>query len=635
MSKSQNKKPQENLIDKAALWEAFLDSFEGFLTVVAPDDTVLFANKALMERTGFNPIGHTCYQVFHDRDSPCPHCPRKEVINESKIVTWEKVSPKDGRWYYVINGPVSLPNGQKGLFALAIDVHEKKVAQEVAEKHRRLLEAIWKKAPFLILGIEPGKGKIIFANEAFQRILGYAPEEVVGEEVFSFICEEERDEARLCCQEVCLGLEKNEVAFWWRTKDGRRKLLKSTCFLVDVGDGQKFVFNISRDITEETRLQEQLLQAQKMEAVGRLAGGLAHDFNNLLTSLRGFLEIIARNKEDPVKIERTLQNINLILERTGDITQKLLTFSGKRPQSTKLIDLARFVSEMQNFWQRLVGENIELSVETPVKEAFILADETHLQQIIMNLIVNAKDAMPKGGKLLIRVETHEIKAKEFRQLEPEAGKYAILTVSDNGPGIPKEILPHIFEPFFTTKPPGKGTGLGLAMVYSLVKQYRGHISVYTEEGLGTTFKIYWPLSKVEAIPQKKEDATSLSSSGGNETILIVEDDPLVREPIVELLKEAGYQVFEAANGEEALAFLEEQKPDLVISDLVMPKLGGEELAHIIQEKYPDIKIILSSGYPESSIPSHGKIEGLTFVPKPYTFSTLLKTIRELLEEKGS
>ncbi len=616
-------------LDEKNLLEAFLNSFRGFLAIVSPDDIVLFANEPLIKRTGFDPTGYICYEVFHNRKSPCPHCQRKEVIQKKKIVTWERKSPKDGRWYNVVNSPVTLPDGRVGMFSMVIDVHEKKLAQEIAERHRRFLEAIWSRAPFLIIGINPDGGEIVFVNKEFEKILKYRAEEVIGKNIFDFFPEEERRKALCCCQEVCQGKEKEAVEFWWQTKDGERRLLQSNCFLVEMGEGERVVFNISRDITEERRLQEQLLQAQKMEAVGRLAGGLAHDFNNLLTSLKGYVDLLQKYRHDPEKIADILRNINLVLERTGDITQKLLTFSGRKPQHTRNIDLVNFCQEMKNFWQRLLGEDIELLLETSENHLHISADETHLQQIIMNLIVNARDAMPKGGKLHIKL-LHQKFTRESLKLEIPLGEYAVLSISDTGPGIPEEILPHIFEPFFTTKPAGQGTGLGLAIVYSLVKQYGGFISVYTEKGHGTTFKIYWPRARPEKEETQVPKETSSLSVKGEGTILVVEDDVLVREPIVELLRDAGYRVFEAENGLEALEILSREKIDLIISDLVMPKMDGEELAALVQEKYPEVKIILSSGYPRGSIPSDGKIKGVTFVSKPYTFSQLLEKVCSLL-----
>ncbi len=613
------------------LFKAFLDSFRGFLTVVSPDDVVLFANEPLIRRTGFDPVGKICYEVFHDRRTPCPHCPKKEVIENKTTITWERKSPKDGRWYNVVSSPIILPDGRPGMFSLVIDVHEKRLAQEIAERNRRFLEVIWERAPFIIVGIRARDGKIAFVNRAFEKTLKYRQEEIIGRSITEFFLPDEREKAAQCCREVCQGKEKEAVEFWWQAKDGERLLLQSTCFLVELEGGEKIVFNISRDITRERRLQEQLFQAQKMEAVGRLAGGLAHDFNNLLTSLRGYLELIQKNRHDPEKISEILRNINLVLERTGDITQKLLTFSGRRPQQNKIIDVGHFCSEMKNFWQRLLGEHIELWVEIEKEPLYIFADETHLQQIIMNLIINARDAMPKGGKLYINVKAFDLDENSLSSPELASGKYVAISVSDTGPGIPEEVLPYIFEPFFTTKPAGKGTGLGLAIVYSLVKQYGGHISVYTEKGRGTTFKIYWPRADISkegaSLEREEEKQPSLKGKG---TILVVEDDRMVREPIVELLRDAGYEVYEAENGLEALKILSQKKMDLIISDLIMPKMDGEELVKLVREKYPKTKIILSSGYPEGSIPANGKLQVVTFVSKPYSFSQLLREVYNIL-----
>ncbi|WP_022852990.1 PAS domain-containing hybrid sensor histidine kinase/response regulator [Thermodesulfatator atlanticus] len=618
-------------VDKEKLLESFLEYFHGFLTIIAPERKVLFANKPLVERTGYNPVGHYCYKAFHNLDRPCSFCPLEEVLAKGGTHTWEHKSPLDNRWYSVVNTPIELPDGRKGMFCIVIDVHEKTLAEKRGERHRLLFETIWNRAPLMILGIEPHTGEILLANKASEKILGYPPHELFGRKVFELISPEEREKAFKCCQQICQGEEKEDLEFSWITKDGEKRLLKSSCFLVNIPEEGNIIFNVARDITREKRLSEQLIQAQKMEAVGRLAGGLAHDFNNLLTSMTSYLDLLKAHKNNPEKIEQIIENIKLSLERTSNITQKLLTFSGKHPQKSTILDIARFLKDMREFWQRLVGENIEVKVFSPESEIYVQIDDTHLQQIIMNLVVNARDAMPEGGELTIKLEIKEADVSSFNEPDQDS-IYAVLSITDSGTGIPEEILPHIFEPFFTTKPPGKGTGLGLAMVYSLVKQYGGHISVYTEKGKGTTFKLYFPVSlRTQKTYEQKQEKSFLSKTEKQYNILVVEDDDLVREPIVELLRSSGYQVEAASDGLAALEVLTKKKFDLVISDLIMPKMGGEKLAKKIKELYPDTKIILASGYPEGSIPIDGKLENIAFVSKPYSFSQLLRKIHEVLE----
>ncbi|AEH44943.1 PAS/PAC sensor hybrid histidine kinase [Thermodesulfatator indicus DSM 15286] len=616
-------------INKKSILNEITDLFPGFITLVDSSRTVLFANKSLIKWRGYDPTGYPCYKVFHNLENICPDCPLEDLLDEDSPVTWERLSLLDNHWYRIASLPIVLSSGEKALLSIVFDIHDQIAAQKEAERNRRLFEAIWQKAPFIILAIEPKTGEIIFANEKFKKILGYDVRDVIGQKVFDFLVKEEREKARQCCKTLCEGEEKEELEILYFAKDGSKKLLRNTCFKVDL-EGSSVILNIAQDITEEKRLAEQLIQAQKMEAVGRLAGGLAHDFNNLITALKNYIELLSLNKENRQKIENIAENIKLVLERTGNITQKLLTFSGKQPQKSGSLNISKFLLEMQDFWQRLLGENIELNINI-TDDIWAKIDETHLQQIVMNLLINAKDVLPDGGKIEINLERKDFDEHFLKKLDLKGKTYAILSVSDSGPGIPKKYLPYIFEPFFTTKPSGKGTGLGLAMVYSLVKQYQGHISVYTEEGKGTTFKILLPLtentthekSSVEESFVSKEDKKTCS-------ILVVEDDPLVREPVIELLKSAGYQVEAAQDGLEALDILSKTRIDLVLTDLVMPKMGGEALVQKIKASYPHIKVIITSGYPESSVPVNGKLEDVTFISKPYSFSQLLRTVQTIL-----
>ncbi len=609
--------------------QAILDHLQGFVAVVSPDNRVLFANKTLIKRTGFDPTGQLCYQAFHGLQERCPTCPRQEVIERKRIVCLERKSPLDKRWYSGVYCPFTLPNGEEAMLAVVIDVHEKKEAQEQAEYQARILSLIFERSPFMILGIKPPEGEIVYVNPAFEEILGYSPEEVRGKRVFDFIADSDLLCAKECCREVFAGAIKRNVELHWRHRSGEKRLLQSTCFLVKFPEGNELVFSMSKDITEQKRLEEQFLQAQKMEAVGRLAGGIAHDFNNLLTSLKGYLQLLSLSRHQPERIEHLLSQMSLAVERATALTNQLLTFSRRQPEKPKIIELNRFFRHLEDFLKRLLGEDIELRLSLSQEPLHIKSDEGHFQQIIMNLVVNARDAMPEGGLLEITTRRSYPQEVFFERFILPRKPYALISIRDNGLGIPEEILPHIFDPFFTTKPPGKGTGLGLATVYSLIKQYCGHITVASKPGKGTTFTILWPL----ATPQE-ENISCASMEGwpvGNETLLLVEDDELVRHPTAQLLRSLGYRVIEAQNGLEALDFFRKNPVDLVIIDLIMPQMKGDELARRLREIEPGVKILFSSGYPETEPPSNQKIHGADFLPKPYDPKKLARKIRDLLD----
>ncbi len=609
--------------------KAILDHLQGFVTVVSKDNRILFANKPLIKRTGFDPTGHLCYQTFHGLKEKCTSCPREEVLKEKKVICFEKVSPLDERWYSGVYCPFELPNGEEALLAVVIDVHEKKMAEEQARCQARLLSLIFERAPFMILGIKPPSGEIVYVNPAFEEILGYSTEEVQGKLVFDFIAEPDLLFAKKYCREVFQGAVKRHIELHWRHRSGEKRLIQSTCFLVETPEGNELVFSISRDITEQKRLEEQFLQAQKMEAVGRLAGGLAHDFNNLLTSFKGYLQLLSLYRDQPQKIEHIVSRMSVALDRAGNLTNQLLTFSRRQPEEPKIIELGRFFREMEDFLKRLLGEDIELDLRLPREELHLKVDEGHFQQIIMNLVVNARDAMPQGGRLEISVSPGHLHPELLERFALPQSNYAVISVSDTGTGIPEDILPHIFDPFFTTKPPEKGTGLGLATVYSLVKQYGGHVAVSSEPGKGTTFTIFWPLSR--GIGEEENDPWHEDLPRGNEVLLFVEDDDLVRQPTAELLRKLGYRVIEARNGQEALEAFQRHRVDLVITDLIMPVMRGEELARRLREIDPQVKILFSSGYPETEPPIDHKLHQADFLPKPYDFRELATKIRELLD----
>jgi signal transduction histidine kinase/CheY-like chemotaxis protein len=395
------------------------------------------------------------------------------------------------------------------------------------------------------------------------------------------------------------------------------------------------VLEIGRDVTENRKLEEQVRQAQKMESVGRLAGGVAHDFNNLLTVITGYSELLLQKigKESPMHEE--VEEIKRAGERAASLTQQLLAFSRKQIIEPKVVHLDHLVAEMHKMLTRLVGEDIALQATTGKSQGSVKVDPGQFQQILMNLVVNARDAMPDGGKIVI--ETANVDLDEgYCAVHPyvKPGRFVMVAVSDTGKGMSEEVKAHIFEPFYTTKERGSGTGLGLATTYGAVHQAGGSIEVYSEVGIGTTFRIYLPRIEEEAVkPEKVDRPTDLP--GGTETVLLVEDEDTLRTLCERILGDLGYQVMPARNGAEAIAVAQKngERIDLLLTDVVMPGMSGRELATQLVLHHPEMKVLFMSGYTDDAIGKHGVLdEGVSFIGKPYTPSALARKVREVLDE---
>ena len=382
--------------------------------------------------------------------------------------------------------------------------------------------------------------------------------------------------------------------------------------------------------------ENQLVQSQKLEAVGRLAGGISHDFNNLLTVILGYTDISKRTLKEGDPLLRNLEEIGKASERAASLTRQLLAFSRKQVMQPKVFDLNTVVSDLKKMLRRMIGEDIELRVISEADLGNIKADPVQLEQVIMNLVVNARDAMPRGGKLSIEtsnVYLDESYAREHVSVDP--GEYVMLAISDTGCGMNEETRQRIFEPFFTTKESGKGTGLGLSMVYGIVKQSGGNIWVYSEEGRGTTFKIYFPRVTAEAEEYRRVGDT-FEMPKGTETILLVEDAALVRTLARQVLETAGYKVLEAASAEAALTICEPNgtRIDLLLTDVVMPGMSGNDMSKILLARQPDMPVLYMSGYTDEAIVQHGVLEaGINFLQKPFSPGALALKVREVLDAK--
>jgi signal transduction histidine kinase/ActR/RegA family two-component response regulator len=390
---------------------------------------------------------------------------------------------------------------------------------------------------------------------------------------------------------------------------------------------------VARDISRETALEVQLAEAQRLEAIGRLAGGIAHDFNNILTAISGFAELASGELPDDHPVAEDLAQILMASDRAATLTQALLAFSRRQVMQPSVLDLNEVVHGISPMLGRLIGEDVELVVRTDPTLERTMVDRGRFEQVVMNLAVNARDAMPNGGKLTIETANVDLDEQFARtHVGAEAGPHVLLAVYDTGVGMSAEVLKHIFEPFFTTKEQGKGTGLGLSTVIGIVAQSGGSIDVDSEPDQGSAFRIYLP--RVEALPEEARPVgREPDSSIANETILVAEDEPAVRAFVQRVLRNAGYQVHAAANGEEALGLAATlDRLDLLFTDMVMPGVGGPELIEALTAERPDLRTICASGYTDGAVLRDGAaLSSTPYLSKPFTADALLALVRQVLD----
>jgi two-component system, cell cycle sensor histidine kinase and response regulator CckA len=477
-------------------------------------------------------------------------------------------------------------------------------------------------------------GTYLDCNEAYAHILGYASrEEVLSSRAFEvYVNPSERADrvARLRRERTFTNVEVR-----LRRKDGNMVCALQNVTLMEDGDGNEFIEGTIIDITERKRLEEQFRQSQKMEAVGQLAGGVAHDFNNLLTVIKGYSRLVLDDPRPEENVRANVEQIDAAADRAVSLTRQLLAFSRKQVMQPKVIDLNALMLNLDHMLRRLIGDDIVVETATATDLGSVNADPGQIEQVIMNLVVNARDAMPNGGKLTLETANVDLDADYARDHDGvRPGRYVMLAVSDTGVGIDPEIRARIFEPFFTTKEKGRGTGLGLSTAYGIVKQSGGHIWAYSEPGQGTTFKIYLVRvdRPVEVIPQMIRPATLVR---GSETIFLVEDDQQVRELTHSVLTGIGYSVLTAGNGPEVAKTCEEYPNEvhLLLTDVVMPGISGREVAKRVSARWPNAKVLYMSGYTQNSIVHHGVLdEGTFFLPKPFTPFALTTKVRAVLDE---
>jgi two-component system cell cycle sensor histidine kinase/response regulator CckA len=550
-------------------------------------------------------------------------------------VEYRIITP-DGRLRWIWDRGFPIKDELGGVYriaGIAEDITERKHAEQELTKSEERYRDLVENAHDIIYSHDL-EGNYTSVNKAAERITGYTREEVLKMNFAETVAPEYLDKSRQMLAKKLAGAEETVDDLEIIAKDRRRIAVEVNSRLIYRDGVAVGVQGIARDVTERKQLEEQLRQSQKMEAVGQLAGGVAHDFNNLLTAITGYSDLSLRKMDPRDPLFGNLQEVKMASERAASLTRQLLAFSRKQVMQPKVLDLNSVVADLDKMLRRMIGENIDLRSKLSSQLGRVKADRGQIEQVLMNLVVNARDAIPELG--VITIETENIYLEEEyagQHIAVQPGPHVKLAVTDNGCGMDEAVRARIFEPFYTTKEQGKGTGLGLSTVYGIVKQSKGSIWVYSEVGQGTTFKIYLPHVDGEADRAQQGEGQQKLIARSGETVLLVEDDELVRRMAHTVLELEGYKVIEARNGREALKIcLQYANPiHLMLTDVVMPEMSGPAAADQVKEMHPEMRVLYMSGYTEDAIVHHGVLdEGVNFIEKPFTPDALAHKVREVL-----
>lgn len=629
---------QPRAADLLQLQAAALEAAANPILISSRDGRIIWANEAFEQLSGYSRsevLGQTTQLL---KSGQHPHSFYKqmwETVLAGNRWRGELVNRrKDGSFYHeeMTITPVKSGNGDITHFiAIKLDITERKKAEE---RICRLAQVVENSSEMIAIG--DSGGRIQFVNQALLRATGYEEHELIGQFFESTLLSPNNppnldEEIRLRTGSgggwsgECLGLRKDGADF---------EIFLSTGQIKNGGGVAIGTFGISRDITDRKHLEEQLAISQKMEAVGRLAGGIAHDFNNLLGVIMGYSGLLQESFPEGDPRNRKLQQIWKAGDRAASLTRQLLAFSRKQVVKPRVLDLTALISELSKMLSRILRDDIELVAILRPETGCIKADPGQIEQVIINLVVNARDAMPQGGKVIIETANTELD-EHYSRSHPAVrpGPYVMIAVSDTGLGMDSKTQARIFEPFFTTKEQGRGTGLGLATVYGIVKQSEGNIWVYSQVGKGTVFKLYFPRSD-EPTQVVETDRAEMASLCGSETILLAEDAEELRELTQLLLEKNGYTVLAANSTQEVMDLAEKQdRPiHLLLTDVVMPTTNGRELADRLKVKYPGMRVLYMSGYTSDAIVHHGVLEpGIFFLEKPFSEEGLMRKLREALD----
>jgi two-component system NtrC family sensor kinase len=614
-----------------------------------------FVNPAAANMLGYEieeMVGKFSHLMWHHTradGSPYPleDCPVYAVFKDGQIrhhedeVFWRK----DGTSFPVeyITTPIHEKGKISGAVVTFMDISERKQAQETLRESEERYRDLFENANDLIQSVD-NEGRFLYVNKSWLQTLGYSEEEVANLSIFDIISPDDWEHCEKLFAEVMGGKNIERIEAKFRTKDGQDIYVEGSVNSKIVDGKSVSSRAIFRDITdriknaqEKQKMQEQLIQAQKMEAVGTLAGGVAHDFNNFLTTIQGYSEMAMRATDKQSQLYKDLEAIQTSCQRAAGIIRQLLLFSRKQVMELKPISINMAVENLIKMLRRLLGENILIVPDLAKDVSPVLGDYGNIEQIVMNLCVNARDAMPEGGKVSIKTENVVIDEEYCQRVtNAKPGKFVCLSVADDGEGLDLKTIDHIFEPFFTTKDVGKGTGLGLSVVYGIMEEHKGWIEVASEAGTGTEFKAYFPAISGKCAVERHGLYPFEDIQGQGERILLVEDEHDLREFAATALDKNGYKVFAAASGKEAYELFDKEKGnfDLVFSDVVLPDTNGVKVVETLLEKKPELKVLLSSGYTDDKAQcSIIEKQKYRFLEKPYSLPRLLFVLRELLKKQ--
>ena len=638
---TERKRAVEALQRSEEYYRSLIENALDIITVVDADGIVRYGSPSFERVLGYPQgalTGTNILHVVHPEDTD--HFRAMLEIgtkNPGSTQSFEcRLRHRNGNWRVIeaIGKRFEQDTAVNGFVLNSRDITERKRAEEQLRQANETLRAVIETSPLAIYALDLD-GQVKSWNSAAQRIFGYSEDEVINRRLpIVAVEDEEAFLVRLgeaADGQLLVGHEERrykksgdpiEVSIW-------------NAQLRDATGAVTGIVEAVADNSERKRLEEQFRQAQKMEAVGRLAGGIAHDFNNLLTVITGYCQMLIEHipREDPMSED--MFQVLKAADRATTLTKQLLAFSRRQMFQPKVIDLRTLIADMDHILKRLVGENIKLVTTADADLKPVRVDPGHLEQVIVNLVVNARDAMPSGGTVHITMTNVEVNSSVSHQhINLTPGSYVLLEVIDTGVGIDEETKAHLFEPFFTTKEKGRGTGLGLSTSYGIVKQNRGEILVRSEPGAGSTFSIYLPVAVKQEVDPIEQPASERHAFRGAETVLVAEDEDGVRTVVTEMLRKQGYSVVTAPGGAAAIETARKMTTvDLLISDVIMPGMNGPELAQNLRALRPDLRVLYVSGYTDSAIAREGELEpGTAFLHKPFTPDQLARKVREILDQ---